>query len=67
MAFDLGLPILPVTIVGTSKILPAHTMNLLPGVVHLYIHKPVDINRYTEDTIEELIATTRSIITSVLE
>ncbi|MEW6526686.1 MAG: lysophospholipid acyltransferase family protein [Spirochaetota bacterium] len=67
MAFDLGLPILPVTIVGTSKILPAHTINLFPGIVHLYIHKPININQYTEDKIEELMDTTKSIMTSVLE
>ncbi len=67
MAFDLGLPILPVTIVGTSKILPAHTINLFPGIVHIYIHKPININQYTEDKIEELMDTTKSIMTSVLE
>jgi len=66
MAFDLGLPILPVTIIGTSKILPAHTINLFPGVVHLYIHKPIDINQYTEDSIEELMNITKSVMTSVL-
>ncbi len=67
MAFDLGLPILPVTIVGTSKILPAHTINLLPGIVHLYIHKPININQYTEDKIEELMDAAKSIMISVLK
>ncbi|MCX8125138.1 MAG: 1-acyl-sn-glycerol-3-phosphate acyltransferase [Spirochaetes bacterium] len=66
MAFDLELPILPVTIVGTAKILPAHTINLFPGVVNVYIHKPIDINEFTESRIEELIQTTKSIITSSL-
>ncbi len=67
MAFDLALPILPVTIVGTSNILPAHTINLFPGIVHLYIHKQIDINQYTEDKIEELMDTVKLKIISPLQ
>jgi hypothetical protein len=33
-----SLPILPVTIVGTEKILPRGTINLLPGEVEMKIH-----------------------------
>lgn len=66
IALDLGLPILPITIVGTAKILPAHTFNLFPGVAHLYIHKPIDISGYSEKNIDELMAKARSVISSVL-
>lgn len=66
MALDLRLPILPITIVGTSNILPAHTFNLFPGIAHLYIHKPIDSTGYNENNIDELIIKTRSIISSTL-
>ena len=35
-AIDIGVPILPITVVNTGKILPPHTMNLLPGRVKNY-------------------------------
>jgi len=64
LALDLGLPILPVTITGTKDILPTGTFNLLPGKVNLFIHKPVNINNYSEDSIRNLISDTRTIIAS---
>lgn len=41
LAKELNLPILPITIVGTHDILPAKTLNLLPGSVELVVHPPV--------------------------
>ena len=46
MAYDLNLPILPVTIVNTHRIMGSGFFNLLPGRVRLVIHKPVDIAAY---------------------
>ena len=66
MALDLGLPILPITITGTSKILPAHTFKLMPGKAHIYIHSPLDITGYSEKNIHELMEKTRQIIASKL-
>jgi 1-acyl-sn-glycerol-3-phosphate acyltransferase len=66
-AIDLGLPILPVTIIGTRKILPTNTIGLFPGNAKMIIHKPVDIAGYTETNIEDLMATTRRIIQQGLD
>jgi 1-acyl-sn-glycerol-3-phosphate acyltransferase len=42
LAQELQLPILPVTILGTRKILPATTLDLHPGEVTMVMHPPID-------------------------
>jgi 1-acyl-sn-glycerol-3-phosphate acyltransferase len=66
LAMDLGLPILPVTLKGTERILPPGTLNLFPGKVHMIIHKPIDIRKYSEENMQELILHAKNIITSGL-
>jgi len=58
-ALDMGLPVLPVTIVGTRNVLPAKSMKLFPGRAKLVIHDPIDIDAYTEENMEELMMTAR--------
>lgn len=64
LAYDLGLPILPVTINGTDKVFPADSWNLFPGIVHIFIHKPVDIHNYDENNFLQLIDDTKRVIAS---
>jgi 1-acyl-sn-glycerol-3-phosphate acyltransferase len=61
-AFDLNLPVLPVTINGTRKILPSGSLNLLPGKAEIIIHPAIDINAYDQKDMADLIAHTRGII-----
>ena len=67
MALDLGLPILPVTISGTRKILPKGGIDLKPGGVTMTIHKPISVKNYTEETITDLMDKTRKVMNSTLE
>lgn len=60
LALDLGLPILPVTLMNTRKILPADSLNILPGRVGMIIHPPIDISGYTEKNMNELIEHVRN-------
>lgn len=62
MALDLDIPILPITILGTGKILPPKTRNLFPGRARLIIHPPISIKDYDDDSIEDLMAATREVI-----
>ena len=62
MAIDLQLPILPITIKGTRKILPSGSFNLLPGKAEMVIHQPVSVSGYTEKNVQELITSTRKLI-----
>ncbi len=63
MAKDLGLPILPITIAGTDKILPPGSIDLFPGKAFIHIHPPIDSS---ESSIEELKTQTHSAISSAL-
>jgi 1-acyl-sn-glycerol-3-phosphate acyltransferase len=63
-AFDLNLPILPVTINGTRKIMPPGTFDIRPGKAEIIIHPPEDIKPYTLENITKLIGLTKSIIES---
>ena len=43
LAIHSGKPIVPVSIIGSSKIMPAGTLNLNSGKVKVIIHKPITI------------------------
>lgn len=62
LAIDLGLPILPLTIKGTRKILPSHSTNLLPGKAELIVHPPISTKGYSEANLSELMTKTRTVI-----
>jgi 1-acyl-sn-glycerol-3-phosphate acyltransferase len=64
-AYDLNLPLLPVTINGTNKILPSGTWDLMPGRAEIIIHPPIDINEYPEERIQDLMDCSREVIDSV--
>ncbi len=66
LAFDLSLPILPVTLIDTRKILPPSSMNILPGKVSMVIHKPISIEGYNEKNMNELMETVKDQICCVL-
>lgn len=65
MAYDLDLPILPVSINGTHRIMQKGIGSLRPGCVDLVIHEPIDIKAYTDDR-EALVEKTHAAISSGL-
>ena len=65
-ALDLGLPLLPVTLVNTGKILPTHTFDVFPGKVKIIIHEKIDIAGCNDDNIETVMDRARSAIQSGL-
>ena len=67
MALDLGLPILPVTIVGTPEILPPDTMDLFPGKAKLVFHTAIEIDGYGHDDVEALMRAAKAAIESGLK
>jgi 1-acyl-sn-glycerol-3-phosphate acyltransferase len=66
-AFDLDLPILPVTINGTRNILPSRSWDILPGKATITIHPPIDLNSHTYENVDKLMEITRQSIISGLE
>lgn len=46
---ELNLPVLPVSVVGTAKILPPDTLNLFPGHVTMIIHPSIHPDDFAGD------------------
>jgi 1-acyl-sn-glycerol-3-phosphate acyltransferase len=67
LARDLNLPILPVSITGTRKILPPKTLDLFPGRATMQIHAPVDVNEYDDDSVGRFMYDVREIIRKGVE
>ncbi len=67
IALDLGLPILPVSITGTRRILPPGTFDLFPGRAVMRIHEPVEASRYDKSSLDRLIAEVRERIRKGIE
>ena len=67
MALDLGIPLLPVSIVDTKYVLPSGTYDLSPGRATLVIHEPISGEGYDEGTLDELILKVRGVIKEGIE
>lgn len=68
MACELELPVLPVSLVGTDKVLPAATFNVARHPVRLVIHPPLPQPAASqEDAIEQLREKSQRVIASALE
>ncbi len=66
MALDLGLPILPVTIVGTGEIQPPDTIRLFPGRAKLLFHRPIEVSDTDLASLPRLVRQAREAIESGL-
>ncbi len=66
LAIELGLPILPVTLINTRRIMPNNTLDLLPGKAQMVIHPPIALTGYTENNMGELIVKVKEQIASEL-
>jgi 1-acyl-sn-glycerol-3-phosphate acyltransferase len=67
MALDMGLPLLPLTIIGTRDVLPNNSTDLFPGRAKLVIHPPIPTGGYDSGNIAELMEQARASIQSGLE
>jgi len=66
MALDLGLPILPLTIIGTRAILAPASRDLRPGRARLIIHPPISTAGWLPERLAELMALARETIAAPL-
>ena len=56
-SLDSGIPILPVTLLGTQKILPSKTLRVFPGRARMVIHPAIEAWR--QDTGRDYASNTR--------
>ncbi len=62
LAIKSGVPIIPVSIIGSGQIMPKRSLKITPGRVKIVIGKPVDVRSYTIETRHELIDKVRKVI-----
>jgi 1-acyl-sn-glycerol-3-phosphate acyltransferase len=67
MAGELQIPILPITIVGTNRILPARSVLICPGKVKMVIHPPISVEEYDKTNVRELMKRSKEMIASALD
>lgn len=57
LAIQAGVPIIPVTIIGSRQILPADSIIFRPGPINMYVDPPIPTNGLTQDDLEPLMQT----------
>ncbi|MCX7982922.1 MAG: 1-acyl-sn-glycerol-3-phosphate acyltransferase [Syntrophales bacterium] len=62
LALQAGVPIVPITIIGASDIMPKRKIRINPGKITMIIDKPIDVSPYSSETRHELIARVRQVI-----
>ena len=67
IAEDLKLPIIPVSIKGIFDIMPVFSYYIKPGKITVTFHEAIDTQNLNEQTMEEIIETTRNVIQKGLQ
>jgi 1-acyl-sn-glycerol-3-phosphate acyltransferase len=67
IAVKAGVPIVPVSIRGTFRLLPKTTLAPRPGRVDVVVGTPIDTSKYNERNLSELIEQTRRAIEAGLD
>jgi 1-acyl-sn-glycerol-3-phosphate acyltransferase len=67
LAVDSGVPIVPVILHGTWKIMPKNQMVIEPGHVSVEIKKPIESSEYSRETKDFLMEKVRNVILESLE
>jgi 1-acyl-sn-glycerol-3-phosphate acyltransferase len=62
LAFKSGVPIIPVSIVGSGQIMPKRSLKVTPGKVRLIIDKPIEVTNFSIENRHELIEKVRNVI-----
>ena len=67
LAVDSGVPIVPVVLHGTWKIMPKNQLVIEPGHVFVEIKKPIESSDYSRETKDLLMENVRNVILKSLE
>lgn len=67
LAVDSGVPIVPIIIRGTERIMPKNKMLIKPGRVTIEIEKPINSSNYTRKTKNDLMQKVRDVILKSFE
>jgi len=67
MALDAGVPVVPVTVSGATKIMPKAQIKVFPSTVRITVHRPISTVGYSRENVAELVEKTRAQIFSALD
>lgn len=67
MAIDAGVPVVPITISGATRIMPKGQIKIFPSTVRVTIHEPISTAGYSKANIAELIDKTKQKVFSALD
>jgi 1-acyl-sn-glycerol-3-phosphate acyltransferase len=67
MAIDAGVPVVPITISGGTKIMPKGEVKVFPSTVRITLHEPISTKGYSKDTVAELMEMARAKVLSALD
>jgi 1-acyl-sn-glycerol-3-phosphate acyltransferase len=67
MAIDAGVPIVPVTVSGATRIMPKAEVKVFPSTVRITVHEPISTEGYSKENVTELMDRTRAKILSALD
>lgn len=56
------IPILPITVNGSRRIMSKNNLVLKPGKIQVVVGDPIDVSGYTVDTVQDLIDKTRQVV-----
>ncbi|HPC87152.1 MAG TPA: lysophospholipid acyltransferase family protein [Smithellaceae bacterium] len=62
LAIQAGVPIVPISIIGSGEIMPKRSLKVKPGKIKLIIDKPIPVTGYTTENRHELIRKVRQVI-----
>lgn len=66
MAIDAGVPVVPVTVSGATRIMPKAKIEVHPSTVRLTVHDPIPTAGYSRENVAELVARARQQVLSAL-
>lgn len=64
LAMEKGLPILPVTVNGSRRVLPKKSLVFTPGDIEVVVDDPIETTEFSKEQVNELMETTRQVIIS---
>jgi 1-acyl-sn-glycerol-3-phosphate acyltransferase len=67
MAIDAGVPVVPVTISGATRIMPKAQVKVYPSTVRITIHDPVSTKGHSRQNIAVLVERVRNQVASALD
>jgi 1-acyl-sn-glycerol-3-phosphate acyltransferase len=67
LAIQAGVPVIPLTVLGSRKVLPKGSLRIRPGTIHVVVGDPIDPRQYRVEEKEALMARVRAVMTATLE